>query len=519
MSIEVSCECAMTYRLPDRMAGKRCRCRECGDSIRVPTLDESAESAEDSADESEEELEARPVKAKKPLVKARTRPQAMPSESIHQMSPLNLSESRCIDPPAARARIKKAKQAAATANAKKRAAMGPQSESEIDTAPRPKKKEKLEKKSKKKGAGKKLEEKRAFERRSRRDDTGEDEQDEDEESERPKKKKKGKKDKAADKSEKKLAKKRRGRDEEDDENDSEDSEDAGEEKPKLSPRQQQRRQQIIMLAGSLGALVAVAIIFIVINVVTANKKEAKDKKFADATTTVVAARELARSSSDMAAAEKAYTDTIAFVLDESTPMPEDGVADFVKDFKTFQAEVTLFKKVGEARAKLAGDPGAAFDEFNGLVGAPNDLIRELGLQGLLQTNDPRMAQICLPHANSSVAGIKALARKGAIQYGGKEAAGLMATVIREEGPSGPLGKLAIERALDGRNEDPALIIAVAEKDTDAQHLVAALNLMSRIGAPQFKDACLKLSSNPNDEVSKLATRVLEELKGQEKAGK
>ena len=30
---------------------------------------------------------------------------------------------------------------------------------------------------------------------------------------------------------------------------------------------------------------------------------------------------------------------------------------------------------------------------------------------------------------------------------------------------------------------------------------------------------MKLSSNPNDEVSKLATRVLEELKGQEKAAK
>ena len=274
-----------------------------------------------------------------------------------------------------------------------------------------------------------------------------------------------------------------------------------------------------MLAGSIGALIAVAIIFIVINVVTANKKEARDRKFADAKTKVTAARELARSSTDMSAAEKAYTDTIAFVLDESTTMPEDGVADFVKDFKTFQAEVTLFKKVSEARAKLGTDAGAAFDEFNGLVGAPNDLIRELGLQGLLQTNDPRMAQICLPHANSSIPSIKALARKGVIQFGGKEAAGLLATVIREEGPQGPLGRIAVERALDGRNEDPALIIAVAEKDTDPSHLVAALNLMSRIGAPQFKDACMKLSSNPNDEVSKLATRVLEELKGQEKAAK
>ena len=43
MSIEVSCDCQMTYRLPDRFAGKRCRCRECGDSIRIPSLDDSGD--------------------------------------------------------------------------------------------------------------------------------------------------------------------------------------------------------------------------------------------------------------------------------------------------------------------------------------------------------------------------------------------------------------------------------------------------------------------------------------------
>jgi len=36
MSIEVTCSCAATYRLPDRYAGKRCRCRECGGRIEVP---------------------------------------------------------------------------------------------------------------------------------------------------------------------------------------------------------------------------------------------------------------------------------------------------------------------------------------------------------------------------------------------------------------------------------------------------------------------------------------------------
>ena len=36
MSIVVTCNCEMTYRLPNKYAGKRCRCRECGEKIRVP---------------------------------------------------------------------------------------------------------------------------------------------------------------------------------------------------------------------------------------------------------------------------------------------------------------------------------------------------------------------------------------------------------------------------------------------------------------------------------------------------
>lgn len=36
MSIVVTCECTMKYRLPDKYAGKRCRCRECGERIEVP---------------------------------------------------------------------------------------------------------------------------------------------------------------------------------------------------------------------------------------------------------------------------------------------------------------------------------------------------------------------------------------------------------------------------------------------------------------------------------------------------
>ncbi len=36
----------MTYRLPDRYAGKRCRCRECGESLRVPRSQDEPEASD-----------------------------------------------------------------------------------------------------------------------------------------------------------------------------------------------------------------------------------------------------------------------------------------------------------------------------------------------------------------------------------------------------------------------------------------------------------------------------------------
>lgn len=46
MSIVVTCSCTRTYRLPDRYAGKRCRCRDCGEKIRVPAEASAQSSAE-----------------------------------------------------------------------------------------------------------------------------------------------------------------------------------------------------------------------------------------------------------------------------------------------------------------------------------------------------------------------------------------------------------------------------------------------------------------------------------------
>lgn len=47
MSIVVTCDCTMEYRLPDRYAGKRCRCRECGGRIQVPRSKRAKTSNED----------------------------------------------------------------------------------------------------------------------------------------------------------------------------------------------------------------------------------------------------------------------------------------------------------------------------------------------------------------------------------------------------------------------------------------------------------------------------------------
>ena len=46
MSIVVTCECTMTYKLPSRYAGKRCRCRECGRLFKVPKSDELPKASE-----------------------------------------------------------------------------------------------------------------------------------------------------------------------------------------------------------------------------------------------------------------------------------------------------------------------------------------------------------------------------------------------------------------------------------------------------------------------------------------
>src|SRR5581483_7732883 len=169
--------------------------------------------------------------------------------------------------------------------------------------------------------------------------------------------------------------------------------------------------------------------------------------------------------------------------------------------------------------KLSSDPEGAISLFGGLAAATprDDLIIELGLQGLVAANNPSVVPFCVAHASSTVPSIKALARKVIAEHAGKDQAAVLATIIREEGPGSPLGRQAIERGLDPRVEDPNLLIAVADKATESQHQLAVLGRMSQICSPVFKDAVQKLTTSPNADVAKKAQEVLGELKGQEKA--
>ena len=108
MSIVVTCSCDMTYRLPDRYAGKRCRCRECGAAIKVPRADEEVpvrtrksrkkkRKAKAASDDSRHRAQRttrrlgsqeQEIRGERRALRRAYRPV---SESMHQIAPLALS--------------------------------------------------------------------------------------------------------------------------------------------------------------------------------------------------------------------------------------------------------------------------------------------------------------------------------------------------------------------------------------------------------------------------------------------
>lgn len=124
MSIVVTCSCTRTYHLPDRYAGKRCRCRECGKKIEVPSTQVEAARVEGAQEakarrQAKAERRARRAKAKDDPSRATTRRLSsqdreilgerrrirssqrarVQSESMHQLAPMTLSGDLAVAPP------------------------------------------------------------------------------------------------------------------------------------------------------------------------------------------------------------------------------------------------------------------------------------------------------------------------------------------------------------------------------------------------------------------------------------
>jgi hypothetical protein len=540
MSIEVSCDCAMTYRLPDRFAGKRARCRECGDSIRVPAImaDESNESSGELAeDEASDESDAAPVRRKarpapkaakpklpakpvarslsgKPLAPKRlpkARPERAPSESLHQMAPLNLSESRVLEPPAARKRVK-AHKADIAAAAKSRTEKSRARDLEN---------KRLSRKARE----------RALEAQEDEVEEVEDQDLEDQdanEDERPSKKKakKGKKAKKAKPAARnadlkkadlkksgirKLGRRGAASDSQDSDED-ESGEDDAPAKKKLSPRQAKRRQQLILLAGSLGALVLCAALFFGLSIYRSNAEAATAKRFDDAKAMKASAEALALAQ-DWEKAEKAYKDTIAFVEDEKLGPIQD--AQFLREVGLLKARMPLLPKVIAMRAKLRDNPPSAVSDCRELLGYQDDLIQTAALEGLVATGEGN-GNDYEPYANAGSKTMKAAARKGLLAVGTPaQLKQLVPLVIKDEGDTTELGKQAIEKALDNASTDTPALVAVLERARSSDARVRALKLLAGSHMdPAALPAVEKLLADPDAEVARAAKEAKSAIKGE-----
>jgi hypothetical protein len=118
MSIVVTCSCSQTYRLPDRYAGKKAKCRECGKAISVPAaakVGSEARGKRKSSDGAPKSAEPPEKKRRKSTTRRlssqdreiigdrrelrRSHRTPLTSESLHQLAPMPLSGD-ALDVPA-----------------------------------------------------------------------------------------------------------------------------------------------------------------------------------------------------------------------------------------------------------------------------------------------------------------------------------------------------------------------------------------------------------------------------------
>lgn len=137
MSITVTCSCTRTWRLPDKYAGKRCRCRDCGEPIEVPREAAAkrktgrSRGAKPRKDPAARQTTRRLNSQDREIIGERRRIRSSErrvpvSESIHQLAPIALSGDRLDLSPAAPITKKRAAATATKARDKAKAAPKPQ---------------------------------------------------------------------------------------------------------------------------------------------------------------------------------------------------------------------------------------------------------------------------------------------------------------------------------------------------------------------------------------------------------
>ena len=177
MSIEVSCQdCEMSYRLPDRYAGKRCRCRECGTRIRVPgervkgTRKKKGNKARAGAAARTAQRTTRRLNSQEQdilndrrVLRTSDHGQEGVSESLHQLSPMTLSGTLDLEsslpsgPPSSAPRARRRKRSRPVGPAKARKSAKAKAMAEAEGKPTKARKKKAKKAKKPDATAKKAE--------------------------------------------------------------------------------------------------------------------------------------------------------------------------------------------------------------------------------------------------------------------------------------------------------------------------------------------------------------------------
>lgn len=513
MSIVVTCACAMTYRLPDRYAGKRCRCRECGGAIKVPREGVEARPKRKREKRAQAQRTTRRVASQerqdirseqRALLRAgKIRPV---SESMHQLSPLDMS--RALEAPEALAPRKRPRPTKDSGPAqekgrkkdkgrdeKARAEKKPTRSGARADAEAPARQEKVRRKDRR--AREESQAQPTKRRRKSKDD-------QDTQGEKGKKKarkaqkeeKEGKKGRETRSGETQARGKRSGvrsgtrsgvRGREDGERDG------------------ARRRDPVKAALIIAAVLCLAV-GLTLGVALGGGANRGGGEAAQKLTAALETVQALKAKREWDAARA----TLAPLLTELDQAGLAAEASKVRsEMRTLDA-LTQLSAIEDDEARLATlldyarnpDPAVRLGvthELRSLSGQPE---AQDALAGLARDADPRVAEN---------------ARQGLIAAGGPQALPFLAQAIADAAATGgKQGEVALQRALE--LDDPAVVPVLAKAlevrpDAPAATLKAILGRLRELGEPSAKDAVKKLTAHADPEVKKLAEETLADLGG------